>query len=261
MLTFCLMTCGEETETDCMSAFRRSSAGHDVVFSEVRGVVPASRALNAMIAGCVTEFLVPLDADFLLYDGFMSRIKDNIGKYRHDPTWHSILFPLWDTLTQIKIMALKVFRADVVKLIPYKDDACPDIQHYRDLTAAGYGAIDLMHEDPIGDHVVRGEFLCYAKLRDLYMVARSHPEAILESHFKGGKDLKSRANKHFGFFRERLEQTGSRDYLYCIAGMVEGLIEPLDRGSKDLKKPMKVPAEDAVEMFSKWSARQSRTMI
>ncbi len=159
-------------------------------------------------------------------------------------------------------MALKVFKTYVVKSIPYKDDPCPDIQHYKDLTAAGYTTVDLMHEEPIGDHVVRGNFFCYAKYRDLYTVLRTYPRNVLESHFKGGTDIRSRAYNHFRFFKSRHDETGNDDYLYCIAGMAEGLTCPLTHKSKDLNDTeMRVPVGEGTGKLLAWYSRQKKVMI
>lgn len=245
------MTCGEETEGECLRAIEPRDR---FVFDEVRDVRPATTALNAMISQCRTDYLVPLDADMIMRPGFFERISSVLAAKRDDPSWHSLLFPLWDTLTQEKIMALKVFRTSVVKSIPYQDKPCPDIQHYKDLTDAGYVAVNLMHEAPIGDHVVRGNFFCYAKYRDLYTVARTYPDKILESHFKGGCGLKTRAKAHMEFFTRRYEETGNEDYLYCLAGMVEGLTNPLTYRSKDLgDREMRVPITEAKNRFHRWA--------
>jgi glycosyltransferase involved in cell wall biosynthesis len=255
------MSCGELTESECIEATQHESARF--LWNEVRNIHPASSALNTMIRECKTDYLIPLDADMILYPGFMDRVEKAIEEEKGmSCPWHSILFPLWDTLTQEKIMALKVFKTYVVRATPYKDDPCPDIQHYQDLKQAGYYAVSRMAEDPIGKHVVRGGFFCYAKYRDLYMVTRTHPNVILESHFKGGNDLITRANCHFKFFWDRYKETGNDDYLYCIAGMVEGLISPLNYKSKNLgNREMKVPISDATKLFYEWAGRKKKVLL
>ncbi len=251
-ITVCLQTCGEETERKCLKAI--APWKHRFIYQEVRNVTPASSALYQMISQCKTEYLVPLDADMILYPGFFDRwtkaITESHGK------WHSILFPLWDTLTQERIMAQKIFRTEAVKEIPYKDDRGVDVQHYRDLTCAGYHAINKMHEEPIGDHCVEGDFFCYAKYKDLYMTLRHHPNVILESHFKGGDSLDERATNHLKYFKQRHKETGNRDYLFCIAGMVDGVVSLLDRTSKDLsERTMKIMTTDAEDLFWAWHRR------
>jgi glycosyltransferase involved in cell wall biosynthesis len=256
------MTCGEETEKECLEAFRTGVRAYPdkVTFQEVRNITPASVALNKMFDLCKTKYLVPLDADMILYLGFMERITSAIDK--HPSGWHSLLFPLWDTLTARKIMALKVFDMDIIKNFRYQDDPCPDIKHYKDLDRAGYKAVNLMEEQPIGDHVVRGNFFCYAKYRDLYMVTRSHPETILESHFIGGRDLKSRAKNHFDFFSIAYQNTGNVDYLYCISGMVEGLTNPLTHKSKDLSDTnMRISLGNAENIFKSWYNKNRRIFM
>jgi hypothetical protein len=255
LIHFCLQSCGEETLKNCVEAFY-AEPGERAILHEIHNMTPASVVLNKMIEICVdSTHFVPLDADFILYPGFLGRIHDAIGRAKGN--WHSILFPLWDTLTQEKIMALKVFRTDVIKDFPFKDLPCPDVQHYKDLGAAGYNAVNLMSQKPIGDHVVRGGYFCYAKYRDLYNVLQAYPDTVLESHFKGGNTVKERAFKHFGFFMKRYCQTGNDDYLYCIAGMVEGLTMPRTGESKDLSdREMRVDVVDAKRLFSKWSGRR-----
>lgn len=246
--TFCLMTCDEVTEVDCIKAVSGELANGSICYQEVRNVTPAYRALNQMITQCNTHYLVPLDADMVLYPGFLERI---LRVVRCGSDWHSALFPLWDTLTKEKIYALKVFNMDTMGQILYKDDRCPDILHYNDMTAAKLRSIDLYHESPIGDHVVRGPFFCYAKYRDLYMVHRTHPQSIMEHYFKGGSDIKQRALNHYNFFDSQLEETGNQDYEYCIAGMVDGLTSPLDYGSKDLSDRNMRVVDGRVE-FESW---------
>lgn len=230
--TFCLMTCGEETEAECVSVIK-GWLDH-IVFQEVRNITPAYKALNQMFDQCETRFLTPLDADMILHADALERMREKIDVLQDDNKWHTILFPLWDTLTQEKIYALKIFNMDAMRSIPYKDDPCPDIQHFKDLTAAGLRSIDFYHEEPIGKHVVQGKFFCYAKYRDLYLTARSRPRDILENHFKGGRTLRERARLHHAFFVDRYKETGNEDYLYCIGGMLEGLTATLTYKSKNL---------------------------
>lgn len=245
------MVCGEETERECVAAI---SGNIDKFFRfyEVRGITPASKALNEMLTRCDTDYLVPLDADMILYPGYEARLRGKIEENRHRKGWHSILFPLWDTLTREKIMALKIFNMSEVRKFPYKDDPCPDILHYREFTDGKLEAVDCIAEDPIGDHVVRGNYYCYAKYRDLYNVHRVHPHAVLPSHFKGGNNIKERAENHRKFFAKMHSETGNEDYRYCLAGMADGLTSPKKIASKNLKEPMRIPIEDADRIFEQW---------
>ena len=97
-VTFVLITCGELTEKKCLAAIR--SFRKDIEFLEVRTVFAQIKALYEMIEGVQTEFFVPLDADIVLEPGAWPKIRTAINKHRHRKVWHSILFPLWDTLTQ-----------------------------------------------------------------------------------------------------------------------------------------------------------------
>src|SRR5574343_24788 len=102
-ITFVLMTCGEETEQECLESI--SSFRDQIILKEVRNVYPQIKALNQMIECVDTEYFIPLDADMILEHDAWSRIKQAINKYSHDPNWHSILFSLWDVLTERKIWA------------------------------------------------------------------------------------------------------------------------------------------------------------
>jgi hypothetical protein len=245
------MTCGEETEAECLKAVE---ADRDkFIFQEVRNITPAVKALNTMIGQCETPYLVPLDADMILYPGAFRRLSWATKMMTGNMNWHSVLFPLWDTLTEEKIMALKVFRTEVVKKHLYKDDNCPDIEHYQNLTENGYVAKNLMDQPPIGDHVVKGNFFCYAKYRDLYMTLRTHPEQYLESHFKGGTTMAEKAYNHFNFFEKQFKDGKGEHYLYCIAGMVEGLTAPKVFKSKDLsQREMKFDPSNGLDFFWDW---------
>lgn len=244
------MSCGELTETSCLEAINPFMG--NFIFQEVRNITPASKALNLMFAQCKTRFLIPLDADMIVNNSFLDRVEKNISKYESKNNWHTILFPLWDTLTQEKIYALKIFNMGCMRHIPYMDDPCPDIRHFKDMTSAGLESIDLYKEDPIGDHVVSGNYFCYAKYRDLYRTLRSYPKNLLDSHFKGGKTLKDKAYKHYLFFMEQYNNGHGEHYLHCIGGMLEGITCELNHKSKDLsEKTMKYPQEQP-ESFLEW---------
>lgn len=261
-VTFCLMTCGEETELDCLGAIHFEKELGAFRYQEVRNLSPASVALNAMFDQCETRFLVPLDADMVLYLGYWDRIRDKIQQHQDKNDWHSILFPLWDVFTQRKILALKVFNMGAMKEIKYPDDACPDILHYRMLEQAGLKCWNYFDEDPIGDHIIRGKYFCYAKYRDLYMVHRVHPQYALDSHFQGGRNIKEKSRNHADFFRQRLELTGNEDYLYAFAGMVEGLTAPIKCTSKDLSdREMRVSIDEVEEIYQDWYSKNKSDRI
>src|SRR4051812_24194582 len=106
------MSCGEETRQHCYDSYRHSvmrlnqGSQDRIKLNKVSDLSPASTALNAMIGICDTDYLVPLDADIILRPNAVSRILRAVDEHKEDQKWHSILFPLWDTLTQEKIMAL-----------------------------------------------------------------------------------------------------------------------------------------------------------
>ena len=175
-LTFCLITCGEETESECLAAIKPFR--DKIVFQEVRNVFPQITALNQMLDQVTTPYLIPLDSDMILDENAYERIRMAIDKFSHDLNWHSLLFKLWDTLTEQEILALKILRTSIVKQYPFVDSPTPDVLHYKELTEAGYTCIDrYLTKSPIGKHVVRGPHFCYNKYRDVYMTLRRYKQA------------------------------------------------------------------------------------
>jgi hypothetical protein len=233
-ITFCLMTCGEQTEKDCIRAIQ--SFRDRIDFFEVRNVYPQITALNYMIDGVWTEYFVALDADMILNPDAFSRICEAIEKHQSDDTWHTILFPLYDTLTDRRILSLKVMRSRIMKKFPFAESATPDVEHHSRLEKAGYRSItDYLDTDPIGKHVVVGHHFCYHKYRDVYLTYRSHGKVWDAGVFLGGNNLKELSKNHFDFFFYRWAMTGNWDYLSCIAGMVDGLTSNELHHSKSLK--------------------------
>lgn len=251
-LTFCLMTCGEETEAECLAAIEPFR--DKIVFQEVRNVFPQITALNAMFDQVTTPYLIPLDSDMILDSNAYERIRMAVDKFSHDSTWHSILFHLWDTLTEQEILALKVLRTSVVKKYPFKDSPTPDVLHYKDLTDAGYKSINrYLEKPPIGKHVVKGPFFCYNKYRDVYMTLRRYGKAWDEGVFKGGRTFLERSKRHFDFFLSKYAMTMNYDYMYCIAGMVDGITSDAEDCSKSLSpKSYKIRVETAIDQYLDW---------
>ena len=245
-VTFVLMTCGELTEKDCLKAIEPFS--DQVEFFEVRNVYPQIKALNQMIDLVQTEFFIPLDADMILEYDAWPRIKNAINKHRWNKQWHSILFPLWDTLTERKILALKILNTGIAKENPFVESATPDVEHYQRLTKIGYTCVhDYLKQRPIGNHVVKGKHFCYHKYRDVYQTYRSHNFEWDSGAFMGGHDLRSRAKAHFDFFVFKWLVTDNPDYMHCLAGMMDGILSPLEHRSKTLEAKGKYLIE------SKWS--------
>lgn len=261
-ITMCLMTCGELTEKDCLKAIEPFR--HLIVLQEVRNVHPQIKALNQMLDQVKTEYLIPLDADMIL-DGSKSfhRIEVAIGEDEKDPQWHSILFPLWDTLTDRKIMALKILRTKVMKEFPFMESATPDVEHFQRLTDAGYTCVDRhLSEDPIGLHIVRGAKFCYHKYRDVYQTLRSHGFEWDSGAFMGGETILEKSKKHFDFFFYKWVTTENKDYLYCIAGMMDGLTSPIEHKSKSLaEKRFQIKAKDAVGCYLSWYQHEQNSVL
>ena len=251
-ITFVLMTCGELSEKDCLSAIEPFR--DEIEFFEVRNVFPQIKALNQMVEGVQTEYFVPLDADIVLHHDAWPRIGNAFRKHFRNPEWHSILFKLWDTLTEKEILALKILRTKIVKEHMFEESATPDVNHYQKLTEAGYTCIhDYLKQRPIGDHIVKGKHFCYNKYKDVYQTYRSHNFEWDSGAFMGGDTLREKAKAHFDFFMYKWATTGKKDYLHCIAGMADGIIFPIENKSKTLEKEeYNIPSEAAVDVFMKW---------
>lgn len=257
-LTLALMTSGEESEAECLAAVQNFRS--KVAWVEIRNVFPQIKALNQMIDAVQTEFFIPLDADIVLQPDAYDRICYAIYKHRADPKWHSILFPLWDRLTEKKILALKILRSAVAKAHPFVESATPDVEHYTRLTNAGFTCIgDYLNTAPIGEHVVKGHRFCYNKYRDVYLTYRSHVKEWDPGVFMGGDTLREKAKRHFDYFLTKWVVTDNEDYLHAIAGMTDGLTTQVDHKSKSLDPTIgyRIPTKDAFGLFMKWYLEES----
>ncbi len=253
-LTICLMTCGERTEKRCLAAIDHWR--HLVTFTEVRNVYPQIKALNQMIDQVHTEFFIPLDADMILNADAYDRISTALNGYMDVKGWHSILFNLWDTLTERVILAMKVLKTSIMKRIRFEESATPDVVHFKRLTDAGYNCIQTyLNEPPIGDHVVKGHHFCYNKYRDVYMTYRSHNFEWDRGAFMGGSDIRAKAEQHFVFFIRKWAETQKEDYLSCIAGMIDGITAPMANKSKTLERgEYRISNAEAVSEYLKWKS-------
>lgn len=255
-ITFVLMTCGELSEQRCLQAIEPFR--DQIEFFEVRNVFPQIKALNQMIAGVQTDYFIPLDADMVLYSDAWDRISNAWRKHWRNPDWHSLLFSLWDTLTEKKILALKLMRTAVMKEHIFAESATPDVEHYQRLTSLGYTCIhDYIKQRPIGDHVVAGKHFCYFKYRDVYQTYRSHNFEWDSGAFLGGDNLRQRAKAHFDFFLYKWIMTKNTDYLDCIAGMMDGILSDSDHKSKTLEiKEYRIDTKYAIECFLDWYMKE-----
>ena len=250
--TICVVSCGELTKADCLE--RLKPFLDRVEFQEVIDVTPQIKALNQMLAQVETEYLIPVDADILLNSVAFDRIEAAVREVENDPQWHSILFPLYDTLTERKILALKVLRSRIMKRYPFAESATPDVEHFGRLTKAGFTCIGThLEEEPIGQHVVKGAHYCYHKYRDVYQTLRSHGYEWDSGVFMGGDTIVEKSKRHFDFFLRKWAATDDDDCLWCIAGMVDGILSPLENRSKTLAKgAFAVKKEDAFGLYYQW---------
>lgn len=246
------MTCGEQTEQECLSAI--APFRDQIEFFEVRNVYPQAKALNQMIQGVQTEFFVPLDADMVLAHDAWPRIQNAVNKNKHDKEWHSILFKLFDTLTDKEILALKILRSSIAKINLFSETATPDVEHYSRLQSQGYYCIhEYLKQRPIGNHVVAGKHFCYYKYRDVYQTYRINNFHWDQGAFAGGTDLRTSAKAHFDLFMYKWVQTNNFDYMHCLAGMMDGILSPIENKSKTLDDlEYRIPSESAFDVFMQW---------
>jgi hypothetical protein len=250
-ITFVLISCGELTEERCLKAIQPFR--EEIEFIEIRNEHPQVVALNKMIAAVKTDYFIELDADMILYEDAWPRIMNAWRKHHRNLDWHSLLFNLWDTLTERKILSLKLMRTAVMKANPFAEGNTPDVEHYHRLTVQGYTCIhDYLKLRPIGEHVVTGRHFCYFKYRDLYQTYRFHNFEWDSGAFLGGSDLRERAKAHFDFFVRKWTTSGNDDYLDCIAGMMDGILSPLEPISKNLSREATIKREEGVDRFMDW---------
>lgn len=259
MITFCLMTCGESTERACLNSI--APFKDKIILQEVRKVRPQIKALNEMLSKVKTDYLVPLDADFILNEDAYDRICEAISLNEKDENWHSILFPLFDTFTEKKIFALKILRMSIIKNFPFIESATPDVEHFGRLQENGYSAISYFDQEPIGTHNVVGPKFCYHKYKDVYRTLRIYQKSWDSDVFMGGETILEKSKSHFDFFQYKWIMTANEDYLYAIAGMIEGLTEPLENKSKDLSEEMKVSPNLAIDLYVTWYYQQQEQSI
>jgi hypothetical protein len=70
--------------------------------------------------------------------------------------------------------------------------------------------------------------------------------------FPGRSDLRERAKAHFDFFVRKWTTSGNDDYLDCIAGMMDGILSPLEPISKNLSREATIKREEGVDRFMDW---------
>lgn len=257
-ITMCLMSCGEETEQECLAALQPFR--DKIVLQEVRNVCPQITALNQMIDQAETEYLIPLDADIVLFSDAYERVQRAIEKFEHDPNWHTILFKLYDTFTEREILALKILRTRIMKVHPFRESATPDVEHFQRLTAEGYTCIDrLLVKNPIGKHILRGKHFCYNKYRDVYQTLRVHGWEWDSAVFMGGTTTLEKAKRHFDYFITRHLFSNNTDYLWAIAGMVDGLTAPVENCSKTLADREYLVSDESkiLDVFWDWYLGQN----
>jgi len=247
-ITVCLISCGEFTEDKCRASieqFRRRA-----VFKEVLYVYPQIKALWKMIEQTTTDYLIPVDSDMILNPDALDRIEQAISE--NQSNWHSILFPLYDTLTKRKIFALKVLKMKVMREFSFAETATPDVEHFKRLTEAGYSCISKFEEDPIGTHNVVGPKFCYHKYLDVYRTLKVYGFEWDNGVFMGGETILEKSKKHYDYFLKEWILTQNEDYLWCIAGMLDGLISETYNKSKSLKDMPEIDIRLIIDRYTAW---------
>ena len=234
MIEICHISCGELTKQESLDALKPFAGRY--VLTPIYNVRPQVKALNQMIALVKEEFFIELDGDMILNTNAFDRIETAIDKHKHDESWHTILFKLFDTFTQTEILSLKVMRSKIMKQFLFKDVPTPDVEHYNRLKEAGYKCIDeYLPTNPIGQHVLRGNNICYHKYKDVYSTLRYYNRQWDDAVFMGGKTIRDKSKNHFDYFVYMYSITNNDDYLAAIIGMVDGLTNS-DSKSKSIDK-------------------------
>lgn len=254
------MTCGEETEKLCLNAIQPWK--DRIVFQEVRNVFPQVKALNQMINQTNTEYLIPLDSDIVLNNDAFERICWAIDKFSHDTAWHSILFKLWDTLTEKEILALKILRTEIMKKHLFKDVATPDVEHFTRLTNSGHTCIDkMLSKPPIGRHIVQGKHFCYHKYKDIYQTLRTHKKEWDPAVFMGGETILEKSENHFNYFLNKYLITDNEDYLWAITGMIDGITSKYFSSSKNLNTKFECDCHEGIMNYLNWRTKIKYDLI
>lgn len=230
-LSVCLISCGEDTEPECRQ--RLEAELFDQILYEVRDVYPQSAASNAALRRCPTGYMLQVDSDMVLYRGWYDRVMGELIRLHDDPRWYHRLFWLRDSFSGERVLALKLVRVALAAICPYRDVRVPDRDHALRMAPLPYTILP-PEGDPIGDHVLRGHERIYLKYKDEVLSARHYGDAVVDYFRITGRRL-----------LKRYEETQNQDYLYAIAGMVDGL-ESGQFGSKRYRDVMRVDLSRAV---------------
>lgn len=246
MVEFCHIYCGELTKQDCLNSLVPFI--DRIKLTYINNIKPQVRALNTMLSIVSQDFFVELDSDMILNENALDRIEGAIEKHKHDPSWHSILFKLYDTFTGKEILALKVMRSKIMKQFLFKDTPTPDVEHYASLQGAGYRCIDeYLPTNPIGKHILKGNNMCYHKYKDVYSTLIHHKREWDNAVFMGGKTVRDKSKRHFDYFLYMYSITNNDDYLAAIVGMVDGLTNS-DSKSKSINKS-EIYTRDCIDRY------------
>lgn len=236
-LTVCLITCGEGTEAACRAALGPELG--DVPLLEVRGARPQSAANNRALELAAGRYMLQVDSDMILYPGWRARVDRALKLHHHDRNWYQYLFWLWDSFTDRSIMAFKLVRTHL--MLPYADVRLPDREHY-DRTRRERPNLQIYGPDgpPIGEHRLLGPEVCYFKYKDFALSAR---------HYDPG-GARCLCDRERDLLRRRYLETGSPEYAYAVAGLIDGLRRD-DPGSKRHGDRMRVSPADAFAEYDR----------
>ncbi len=228
-LTICVLTCGEDTTNECLRVLEERDSR--TILRVISGVEPQAEATRRLFSECSTSHLMQLDADTILYSGWFDRVSKFVESWR--PRQSHLLLPLYDTLTMSRIGAVKIFFWEAVEGVRIEDIRVPDVAVFQYLHSAGYIGIDLVNspELPIGKHVVRGDRACYSRFKDGVLSNRLHA-----AHFR--LSTRDHVADRYIMLRRLHELTGDPDYLYCMAGLADGIVSENFSSKKASDSPM-----------------------
>ena len=206
---------------DCIEHLDRQDS--QFRFEAIDHVAPMSAAFQAMIDRCETPYYVQVDEDMILYHYAIRLLHDAITKAPEDRA--IICYPLWDAHLEQTILGVKIYRHEIVKQFPYRDDVphC-DMDQVGRLKDAGY-TVQSVWRGFGKDGLAMGEHGVHYT-----------PATAYEAYFN--RAAKSRlfpewmswTRKNLAMFWQRLQDDPENTIdLYAMLGFVAGLTTDLDK--------------------------------
>lgn len=135
---------------DCMQHLRAQTVAAPI--EVIDRVAPLSAAFQEMHVRCSTKFYVQIDEDMILLPDAIRRLRKSIQAAAENIAL--LCAPLWDCDARCHIYGVKIYRAPIVKLFPYRNNASCEIEQLARLRAAGYDALvqPLNSSHCLGEH-------------------------------------------------------------------------------------------------------------